>query len=48
METLVLKELSFDMAVPTALSFLDRYERAVDLPKEDAKQCSFLARVSSM
>lgn len=44
MENMVLKVLSFDLSVPTVLSFLDRYEKAADVPANLSKKFSFLTR----
>lgn len=46
MEKLVLKVLAFDLAVPTVLSFLDRYEKGIDLARPFSQKLSNLTRVS--
>jgi hypothetical protein len=46
MEHLVLKVLEFDLNVPTILSFLNRYEKAADVPQDTKRTFSFLTRVS--
>ena len=46
MEQLVLKVLEFDLNVPTILSFLDRYEKAADVPPDTKRKFCFLTRVS--
>ena len=45
MENLVLKVLEFDLCVPTVLSFVDRYEKAADVPQDMKRKFSFLTRV---
>jgi hypothetical protein len=46
MENVILKSLAFDLAVPTALSFLEKYENIVQLPKSLKEKCSHLTKVS--
>ncbi|XP_046853531.1 G2/mitotic-specific cyclin-A-like [Xenia sp. Carnegie-2017] len=42
MENLILKVLEFDLYVPTILSFLDRYEKAADVPEDSRRKFKFL------
>ena len=42
----MLKTLAFDLAAPTALSFLDKYEKDVDIPEELVEKFSYITRVS--
>lgn len=45
MENLILKVLEFDLYVPTILSFLDRYEKAADVPEDSRRKFKFLTGV---
>lgn len=45
MENMVLKVLSFDLSVPTILSFLSRYEKAANVPDHLKQRFSHLTRV---
>ncbi|XP_028408275.1 G2/mitotic-specific cyclin-A-like [Dendronephthya gigantea] len=44
MEHVILKSLVFDLAVPTALSFLERYEKSVMLPQRLSEKLSHLTK----
>lgn len=46
MEHVILKSLAFDLAVPTALSFLERYEKSVNLPQRLAEKLCHLTKAS--
>ena len=46
MENLVLSVLSFDLSVPTILSFLNRYEKAANVPSHLSQKFSYLTKVS--
>ena len=46
MENVILKSLAFDLAVPTALSFLERYEKTANLPPNLKEKFSHLTKVS--
>ena len=43
---MILKSLAFDLAVPTALSFLERYEKTVNLSQRLTEKFSHLTKVS--
>ncbi|CAB3984765.1 G2 mitotic-specific cyclin-A-like, partial [Paramuricea clavata] len=44
MENVILKSLAFDLAVPTVLSFLERYGKSVDLPHRLMEKFSHLTK----
>ena len=46
MEHLILKVLSFDVSVPTALNFLERFVKAAFCPESHAAKVEALAKVS--
>lgn len=46
MENVILKSLAFDLAVPTVLSFLERYGKSVNLPHRLTEKFSHLTKVS--
>lgn len=46
MENVILKSLTFDLAVPTVLSFLDRYEKRINVQQRLTEKFSHLTKVS--